>query len=177
METLNGTIISYADESIGQTEFTGNQGFKDPVFDKEMRELGRFQNGWPWCVCFCELVWKKAFKDFNIDEDRYNEMAKLVVPGAVKTMRNFTKSKGWTVSIEPKEGAIAIWQKFKNGKGTTKGHAAIVIGFTPEHVITIDGNTNASGGREGIHVAQKTRRRNFGSTSGLVLLGFIYPTV
>lgn len=175
METLQGGIISYAVDSIGQEEIKGNQGFKDPEFDKDMRELGRFQDGWAWCVCFCEMVWKKAFKDFNVERDLYNEMAKLVTAGAVRTWRNFLKADGWTVSQTPTVGAIAIWQKYKNGKATTQGHAAIVKGSTQTHVITIDGNTNASGGREGYHVAEKKRRMNFGEKSGLVLLGFIHP--
>ena len=66
METVEGAIYSYLIDSIGQRENKGNQGFKDPKFDTDMRELGRFQNGWAWCVCFCEMVWKKAFKDFII---------------------------------------------------------------------------------------------------------------
>ena len=175
METLNGAIISYAVDSIGKEEIKGNQGFKDPEFDADMRKLGRFQNGWAWCVCFCEMVWKKAYNDFDIDKAHYNEMAKLVTPGAVRTMRNFLKAEGWTVTQTPQLGAIAIWQKYKKGKATTSGHAAIVESGTETHVTTIDGNTNATGGREGYHVARKTRRMNFGEKKGLVLLGFIIP--
>ena len=177
METLQGGIISYAFDSIGQQEIKGNQGFKDPDFDKDMRDLGRFQNGWAWCVCFCEMVWKKAFKDFNVNDDIYNEMARLITPGAVKTMRNFVKSEGWTVSQIPTIGGIAIWQKYKNGKPTTQGHAAIVLDSNETNVITIDGNTNDQGGREGYIVAEKSRRMNFGEKSGLVLLGFIHPPI
>ena len=41
---------------------------------------------------------------------------------------------------------------------------------------TVEGNTNSSGGREGIEVAQKKRKINFEPKErGLVMLGFIHP--
>jgi hypothetical protein len=94
--------------------------------------------------------------------------------GTVRTFRHF-KDLGWT-SKEPVLGAIAIWQKWKDGKATSSGHAAIVERWTDTHVITIDGNTNDKGGREGYIVADgKKRSLNFDARKGLVLLGFIHP--
>jgi len=175
METINGCIVSYAFDDIGQEEIKGNMGFKDAQFDRDMRELGRFQNGWAWCVCFCEKIWKQSFRDFNIDKGIYNEMAKLVTAGAVKTFRNFTKADGWVVSKTPVVGAIVIWQKYKGGKGTTSGHAGIVIEIHDYYIVVVEGNTNKAGGREGIGVFEKKRKFNFESTSGLRMLGFIHP--
>lgn len=176
MEKLEGCILSFAEESIGQQEIEGNMGFVDPVFDEEMRELGRFQNGFPWCVCFVEMCWKKGYRDFNIKESEpiFKEMAKLITPSAKRTLENFKEADAWIISQTPRVGAIAIWIYYKNGNPTSSGHAGIVKSWNYKRVTTIDGNTNAEGGREGKEVAEKSRRKNFHDTKGLVLQGFIW---
>ena len=52
---------------------------------------------------------------------------------------------------------------------------ATVVRISKKDFTTIDGNSNSSGGREGIEVAEKTRKYNFNSNNGLRLIGFIKP--
>lgn len=173
MESIGGAALSYAFEFVGQEEIKGNQGFKDKSFDALIREKTTFKNGHAWCVYLCWLCWDLAYADFNIDfQDQRAEFS----GGAVRTYRHF-KGIG-QVSREPVVGSIAIWQKYKDGKATSSGHAAIVERWNTTHIWTIDGNTNDKGGREGYIVANdKKRLINFSSKSGLVLLGFIHPKI
>lgn len=171
MKTLQESIIFHAKSFVGQEEISGNMGFEDPDFDEKMREVG-FQDTWAWCVLFCELCWKLAYKDHR--KKTIVIIDKTFTAGAVRTFKHF-KEKGWT-SKKPEIGSIAIWKKFKDGKGTSQGHAAIVEAFDDDTITTIDGNSNEGGSREGVKVVDgKVRPLNFNSTKGLVLIGFIHP--
>ena len=64
METLEGCILSYAKEFVGQEEIPGNKGFKDKDFDALMRHFTTFKNGHAWCVYFCWLCWQLSYDDF-----------------------------------------------------------------------------------------------------------------
>jgi hypothetical protein len=174
METLNGAILSYAFEFIGQEEKSGNMGFKDPEFDALIREKTTFQNGHAWCVYFCWLCWDLAYDDFNLP---FQHIKEEMTGGAVRTYRHF-RDMGW-ISRTPRVGSIAIWQKYKNGKATQSGHAAIVEKWDDNYIYTTDGNTNDKGGREGYVVANnKKRGLSFSKKkNGLVLKGFIIPKI
>jgi len=170
METLRGSIVSYAFEYLGQEEIKGNMGFKDPVFNDKMNSVGMV-NGYAWCCLFTELCWVEAYKEFN--PEVLPLLAKEFTAGTVKTFRHF-KSLGWT-SRTPEAGDIVIWQTYKRGRAKTSGHAAIVIEVNGNSLKTIEGNTNDKGGREGYIVAQKNRTINFDNNNGLRMLGFIKP--
>ncbi|MDH3323727.1 MAG: hypothetical protein OEM04_12095, partial [Flavobacteriaceae bacterium] len=64
METLEGCILSYAKEFVGQEEIPGNKGFKNKDFDALMRHFTTFKNGHAWCVYFCWLCWRLSYDDF-----------------------------------------------------------------------------------------------------------------
>jgi hypothetical protein len=174
METLQGCILSYAKEFVGQEEIPGNKGFKDKDFDALIRHFTTFKNGHAWCVYFCWLCWQLSYADFS----ESFEIAKAEFSGgAVRTFRHFREI-GWT-SKTPQIGSIAIWQKYKYGKKTAYGHAAIVEFWDEKYIFTVDGNTNDKGGREGYIVADgKKRSKSFEPRkNGLVLKGFIHPKI
>lgn len=170
METLRGSIVSYAFEYLGQEEIKGNMGFKDPVFNDKMNSVGMI-DGYAWCCLFTELCWVEAYKEFN--PEVLPLLAKEFTAGTVRTFRHF-KSLGWT-SKTPEAGDIVIWQSYKGGRAKTSGHAAIVIEVNGKSLKTIEGNTNDKGGREGYIVAEKNRTINFNNDNGLRMLGFIKP--
>lgn len=155
-------VRKVAESYIGQKEIHGNQGFINKDFEKKMRECG-FYTGAPWCAFFAKLVWKES------GTERY----KLIAGSALQTMRNFVKSENIVLTNKPNVGAIAIYRTYKNGKVQTTGHVAIVIDSNDSGFTTIEGNTNASGGREGIEVALKKRSYKFYEPNGLQLMGFI----
>ena len=170
METLRGSIISYAYEYLGKEEIKGNMGFKDPEFEAKMRAVG-FKDTYAWCALFCELVWTEAYAEFA--PEMLPLLAKEFSAGTVRSFRHF-KSLRWTSKV-PEAGDIVIWQSYKNGKAKTTGHAAIVMAVKDGYIETIEGNTNDKGGREGYTVAEKTRTIDFSNTNGLRMLGFIKP--
>jgi hypothetical protein len=100
----------------------------------------------------------------------------LFSAGAVATYKNFLSDGTFLVDKHCSPGAIAIWTYYVDGKETWKGHAGIVINEVCTHEFdTIEGNTNSTGGREGIEVAQKARLLDFDARNGLVLRGFLHP--
>lgn len=155
-------VVEIAESFIGQKEIHGNQGFIDKLFEVKMRGVG-FYTGAPWCAFFAKLVWKDA------GTERY----KLIAGSALQTMRNFVKSEKIDLVAKPNIGAIAIYRTMKNGKAQTTGHVAVVIEVGDSTFTTIEGNTNAKGGREGIEVAKKIRSYKFYEPDGLQLMGFI----
>lgn len=170
METLRGSIVSYAYEYIGQEEVKGNMGFKDPLFDAKMDSVGMV-DGYAWCCLFTELCWVEAYREF--DPETLPLLKEEFTAGTVRTFRHF-KSLGWTRK-EAEAGDIVIWQSYKNGKAKTSGHAAIVTKVVGDTIHTIEGNTNDNGGREGYIVAEKVRPIDFKNNNGLRMLGFIKP--
>jgi hypothetical protein len=156
-----------ARQYIGQKEITDNAGFLDKEFEKKITNCG-FEKGQAWCAYFAELVWKEAFPA------KFYNFSKLFSAGAIRTWDNFMKDDGFICDRTPETGAVIIWQHYKDGEPTWQGHAGILDYIDGEFMVTIEGNTNASGGREGIEVAEKRRRINFNTVeNGLVLKGFI----
>lgn len=48
-------IVEVAKSYVGQEEISGNMGFKDFDFNKQMKAVG-FYLGAPWCAFFAKLV-------------------------------------------------------------------------------------------------------------------------
>lgn len=75
----------------------------------------------------------------------------------------------------PEYGALMIMQTFKRGKPQSTGHMGIVESWGTS-ILTLDGNTNDTGGREGYIVARKSRPLSLKlKPDGLSIIGFIHP--
>ena len=173
MDSIQEIIVKTAKSYVGQEEIKGNRGFKDPLFEEKMKNVG-FVNGYAWCALFTELVWREAYAQTNgiIQE----ECAKLFSASVVATKNNFKKA-GWVVNSQPVPGALIVWQKYKGDTPTAFGHIGIVTELSGSFdVITVEGNTsNKPNDREGFIVAEKKHRVVFNSGSGLNLIGFVHP--
>lgn len=164
MKELKDVAISY----IGQKEIKNNMGFKSNVFDKIMRKVG-FYNGAPWCSYFV----KACIREF------YGEKSSIYlnVNGSALTSYEKLEDKGFLTGAIPKPNSIAVWRHYKNGRPVGRnGHIGIVVtGLqSDQRFETVEGNTNASGGREGDEVAKKLRSLNWLENNGLRLIGFVY---
>lgn len=163
-------IVAIAQSYRGIIEVKGNKGFGNKAFEDKMRALG-FYTGAPWCSFFVELVYREAYTDHN----GMRAVINLCCSGnAQDTLRNFIANGTFATGTVPKIGAIVIWQM---GSGTN-GHAGIVVGvdLINNTMTTIEGNTNATGSREGDRVAQKPRTITRPiKTDGLNVKGYIYP--
>lgn len=167
MQNIADIALSY----MGKREVPGNMGFTDKEFEAKMKAVG-FVKSYAWCALFAELVWTEAFAG---DTHALAKIKELFSASATKTYKNFDIDKTFKVSQNPEIGAIAIW---RHGNGW-QGHAGIVISVSREtnSIRTVEGNTNAAGGREGIEVATKLRKIKAAyEPHGLNLIGFILPT-
>jgi hypothetical protein len=166
-----GTVIhEIASGYLGQREVGQNDSFENDVFQRYMTRVG-WERGQAWCSYFAELCWKQAYK--NSDE-YFDLLDELFSASAVQTFRNF-KNYNWDVGGIPSRGALAVWQHYRKGKKTWRGHIAIVEGFENDTITTIDGNSNSDGSSMGYEVARVKRVINIEPENGLGFLGFIYP--
>ena len=166
--------LRYARKWVGEKEISGNMGFENEKFEKLMREYGDFRDTQAWCMSFAKMVWMQKMGN------KYDQLLnKLITPSTQTTWVNFEKDDSglFELNKEAKPGDIVIWQKYKNGTSTWQGHAGIVKKAGKNNFESIEGNTNAQGGREGIEVAIKERKYNFDTTNGLRLKGFIHQKI
>ncbi len=161
-------IITIARSYIGQKETANNSGFADAAFLKKMKFHGWYP-GAPWCCFFVKIVWFEAYAGNSAIQKLFMKYAS----GSTReTFFRFRTSKEFKVRDFPVLGAIVI---FQHGSGTT-GHAGVVTKIGDSTFLSVEGNTNASGGREGIEVAEQTRLLHKPFTKiGLNILGFIHP--
>ena len=177
MMTINEQILYNARKFLGMQEIKGNQGFKNAQLQALMEKYG-WQKGWAWCSVFAEMVWSEAYENYN--KPMIKVIEKLFSAGAVKTYNNF-KTSEFGIYNYPVVGAVVIWQNYRDGKPHWTGHAGIVVKIysdDSDKFESIEGNTNTSGGREGIEVGRQVRMINFEpKQKGLVLKGYYLEQV
>lgn len=166
---LEQVILETAKSFVGQKEISGNMGFKQPFFLKLMESIG-WKKKWAWCSMFCKLVYTEAYKKLGLDP---KTITKYISPSVQQTRANFIKA-GYPLITNyklVKPGAYISWV---SASDRTKGHTGILVEFIENgtKMITIEGNTNAEGSREGDSVARKTRAAVVGSGRGLILQGW-----
>lgn len=174
---IRNKIVEIAYSYEGKKELKGNSGFEDDFHQQELEAVG-WKKGWSWCVFQAKLIWCKTYGHF--DSSIIAELEKLFVPNAVQTWENFKKSKKFKTGNNAEEGDLALFALYKNDKPVkngmwTQGHAGIVTKHAQLFFLDMEGNTNGSGGREGIEVAEMKREYPFYEENGLRLLGFVKP--
>ena len=172
MKPISAEIIKVAKSYVGQLEKPKNSGFINPEFEAEMIENG-FSVGDSWCAIFAKLVWRKAYEKNNAN--LHFAINELFNKSAVATFRNFEKSKLFGATKTPEPGALVVWQNYHDGKPQWTGHIAIFKDYINGKIITIDGNSNEQGVRNGDRVIERARAINYNSENGFRLLGFINP--
>lgn len=171
MNTLQQLIVDTSTNYIGQKEIIGNLGFIDVEFQQKMEAVG-WESKEAWCSYFAELVWREAYAQLNSEIEA--KIRPLFNKSAVTTYNNFRRSEfAQYVTKKAEPGSVAI---FRSAGSTWQGHAGIVLMVKNSEMLLVEGNTNASGGREGIEVARKSRLIDFSTKEkGLILIGFINP--
>ena len=172
MKPISARILQVAKSYLGQLEKPNNGGFVNPEFESEMVENG-FNKGESWCTIFAKLVWRKAYERYN--SNLHFAMNELFSESAVKTFHNFEKSKLFGSTKAPEPGALVVWQNYRNGEPHWTGHIGIFKEYAGGKIITIDGNSNEQGVRNGDRVIERARAINYNAVNGFRLLGFINP--
>jgi len=161
-------FTAFAEWYIGRTEKTGNMGFHDPAFEKEMIAAGWKQKD-AWCATFIKMVFRKLWTG-----DTLKAVNAQFDAGAKRTADKVKSAGLFETGTEPEPGAIVVWL---HGYGPA-GHMGMVRGVDLKNntMSTVEGNTNGAGSREGDSVAGKLRtiKRPFTKT-GLNVYLYIYP--
>ncbi|GGH02766.1 CHAP domain-containing protein [Pedobacter zeae] len=163
-------IIEVARQYLGIIENPGNTGWKNTAFQNMMVKVGWYLKA-AWCAFFTKAVYLEAYAD---NPAVTKAIKNCFTGGALDTYRRVKADGTFKTGSEPKKGAIAVYQ---HGNGST-GHVGIVENelIAPNTQQNIEGNTNASGSREGDRVAEKLRTiKRDKKADGLNLVGFIYP--
>jgi len=160
----------FAKSWVGVNEKGFNASFSNKVFETMMKDIG-WKGGEAWCMYFAKAIHYESYP-----KDRA-EINKLLNGSTQLSWRNVKNSDGETYRVvtsgRPRLGDIALWQ---NTNDTSKGHAGVVIKSGGDTFTTVEGNTNAGGGREGDAVMIKERPLKYNQkipNSSLKLLGFI----
>lgn len=141
MTTLTSAVLEIARQEIGVHEEGGNNR------GERVEEYQAAAGGHPgeaWCAAFVSWAFIKAAG--ALGEDNPMEPCR----GALRVWHIAPPE---AKSKTPTPGAIFV---IDHGKGL--GHVGLVESVAGDHVVTIEGNTNGSGGREGVEVARRIRR-------------------
>lgn len=171
--SIIGAIVLTITGIVGIQEKPNNSGFKDPVFEQEMKKVG-WHTGDAWCVYTCIYTYHKVLKDKWPKADSI--LMKIASGNSQSFYWNVYKNKSgyFYITDSAKYGSISIWQMYKNGKGLWSGHAGIVISKDNKlNYNTIEGNTNNNGSSEGYIIAYKKRNYTYQKMDGLRIKGFI----
>jgi hypothetical protein len=126
-----------------------------PEVDKYLQSVG-LGPGYAWCAAFVYWTFEKAATTLNVLNpviktagvlDHWNKAGRArirrLLPDDVQ--EDFSLIKPGLIFVMRLEG--------------NDGHTGIVEGFRDDRLITIEGNTNISGGREGVGVFRRTSRK------------------
>lgn len=144
MNDLTEQALEVATTYIGIRETRRNRG---PEVDAFLLDVGLDPSkaSYPWCAAFVFACFKRAAAALNIPNP---------VPRTAGVLKLWQRSPFW-VRSGPVQGAVFI---IDHGGG--KGHAGFVEYVSPMHIVTIEANTDPTGGRDGDGVYRRTRRRN-----------------
>ena len=134
---FNKVLLDTARSYLGQKETAPNSG---PMIDAWLRGVG-LAPGFPWCGAFAHGVAFEAASKLDLLPCPY--------PFTGSALRAWDKLQGCRVPA-PTPGCLGF-----SDHGEGKGHVWFVPEASPSgHMVTISGNTNEDGSREGNSVAR-----------------------
>lgn len=157
MSTLTQQIIIEARKYIGVIETSHNSG---PYIDAWLRRVHR-QPGEPWRAAFAWCMLDDACDSLGL----HNPLPP--VAGGHLLMRMAMDHCAWM--NEPGPGFLFGVDHGVDEHGNHLSHVGIVVGLDGDALRTVEGNTNATGSREGNCVAARARH------SEVITLGYLDP--
>lgn len=137
-------IAAYLCDKLKVKELGNNRG----AWVEEFQRDAMVPPGSPWCACMVSYCLHRAgWKDFPVGK------------AAVRNWVSWATKRG-RLTKKPERGDLFCWL---NANQT--GHIGFIVAANPVFITTIEGNSNAAGGREGDgcyrHVRLRTRRIQF----------------
>jgi hypothetical protein len=108
---------------------------------------------WPWCAGFVSFVLKQACKNLAVPLPLGTSVSCDTLAANAKAKGRFLPESKATDRRQIKPGSL-----FLNRRTSTDWvHTGIVVQAEDEYFVTIEGNTNDEGSREGYEVCRRTR--------------------
>jgi hypothetical protein len=140
-DSIRTRVKHVYDAEVGVREKTGNN---DGVRVETYLRYCKLSKGNPWCASF--VCW--VFGQLNIKNPRSGYCPNLF------PSKNVIYKRGRKINIQPKPGDA--WGLYFPEKGRV-AHVGFVDKWQSKYVITVEGNTNEAGSREGDGVYRKRR--------------------
>ncbi len=134
---------------------------------EEYLESTGLGGGYPWCAAFVHWCFEQAAKELGIDNPCINTAGVLDHWNRARQegIRRITSLQAEADPQLVQPGMIFI---IDTGAPGGAGHTGIVERVEGGKLVTIEGNTNKSGGREGIGVFRRTGRKTNGINKGFI---------
>lgn len=144
---LAQTVLEIAARRIGIREVGRNRG---PEIDEWLYRVGLDpeRGAYPWCAAFAWCVLDDACRRLRVPNP-------VLRSARVVTLWRRTPSR--LVALMPRPGSIYCHAD-RPTDIESNGHCGIVQDVAGDHIVGIEGNTNAAGEREGDQVATHIRR-------------------
>lgn len=140
--SINERIVDVADDFEGLVEVRSNAEWRDAARGKSFKALLKragHEDGWPYCMSFCEGVWRVAYEEAGRD---FAALSAILNPSVMGSYRNAVEAGLSVRPAFPTRGAIFFMQMGSSGNG----HAGIVTDFDGKFISTIEGNTSPTPG-------------------------------
>jgi len=152
-DTFHTHILTVAKRYLGVTEQPKGSN-RGPFIDDFIRFTG-LQPPQPWCAAYVSFVVHKAAEELNITTDfPKTAWTPTILNWARKSNKLITQQE-LQLGAKPKQGDIFLLYYPALNR---VAHTGFVERALPFFVVTIEGNTNDEGGREGYKVARRIRR-------------------
>jgi hypothetical protein len=141
---LRDRALVIAQRFVGVREERKNSG---PDIDRWLSWVG-LQPGQPWCMAFVHGMYKMAAMELGPTESPW--------PATGSVWRCWNTVPDLWKSDRSSQGAVFVHITTEN-----TGHCGFVVGVDGDDYLTVEGNTNEEGSREGDGVYQKRRPKDY----------------
>lgn len=160
-------VLAYRQKGVREKPLGSNRG---PEVDRYIRAAGLDpeRGSHAWCAAFLCWLFAEAARDLGVENP-------LPRTAGVRNMWRALGTLGrYRLSAHEARAAphlVRPGMLFFLGFGGGLGHTGLIVGVRGQALVTIEGNTNDGGSREGIGVFERDRRR-----IPQISLGFADPT-
>lgn len=149
-------LIAAAKATLGWRETSPNNA---PFLTAWRADMGIHSGPCPWCVIAC-YQWSKAASEVCDVRNLH--------PCTASSRLAFNRVDGGCRLHEPVAGCFVSFEL----PGTQRGHEALIVERNGDLVISVDGNSNALGSRNGDTVVEHEWDWTLGRRGGLRVLGY-----
>ena len=140
-------FVSEAQDFLGIQEVGGDNRGPAVAFFQKLGEIG---TGSPWCAAFVNACAEIACAKKNV----VSPLEAVPLEGFVQSYYDHAKKEGW---LRNRPGIGDLFMVYHRTK-KRYAHIGLVAAVTPEGFLTIEGNSNDEGSREGYEVCQNLRQ-------------------